>query len=115
MATSDAHDDQPVPPGPDGRRLLPVRTENGHQVIELPDDMRIDGDTVWISQPHENGDILLSARPATPPQTLGDLMNLIDAIHANAGEVTDDPPFMEHRATNAPADPTGVFDDLIER
>ena len=114
MTTSESPDSQSDVRPPDGRRPVRVRTENGRQVIELPDDLRLVGDTVWISRGREAGDILLSTRPATSPLMWGELMAQLDELYPAADNETDDDALMKDWRSNGPSNGTGVFDDVID-
>ena len=41
-----------------------IRTENGHQVIVLPDDIRFDGDEVLVRQDPDTGEVTVTGAPA---------------------------------------------------
>ncbi len=76
-------------------RPVHLRFENGHQVIDLPHDIRLEGDTAYLEHDPEAGALVIRSGPA-PDKTRREWQEIFDALDA-AGVPED---FLEVRPHN---------------
>ncbi len=84
-------------PDPIVDRPVRIRTEDGHQVIELPTDVRFEGETVYLSREATTGTLTIKSNtvPPRPRRSWAEIFAAFDA----AG-VPDD--FLADRPLNRP-------------
>ena len=84
-------------PDPIVDRPVRIRTVDGHQVIELPDDVRFEGEMVYLSREATTGTLTIK-RNAVPPRPRKSWAEIFAAF--DAAGVPDD--FLSDRPLNRP-------------
>jgi hypothetical protein len=84
-----------------------VRTENGHQVIVLPEDIHIDETEVYVAHNPNTGEITVRLeRPKK--QSAIDFLAFLDALDIPQEDLDA---FMVDRPMNVPLEPEDIFGD----
>ncbi len=87
-------------------RRAEVRTENGHQVIVLPDDIHFEEDEVSLVHNRSTGEITMQT--GQPEKTWQDFIDFLDALNIPQEDIDT---WMVDRPMNVPLPPEDIFGD----